>query len=136
MAGIAHKNLTDPQLHEPKGASTAANGSVPFADGNGSTEWRKIGIEELDFTPQVVSDAQASTVVTPDQISTAGMSATTDGTLADAVTFTVTNKNVKELAVKYNTLRDAFEDLRVEHVGLINCVNALIEKLRETGYIQ
>lgn len=136
MAGIAHKNLTDPQLHEPKGASTAVNGSVPFADGNGATEWRLIGIDELSFTPEAVSDAPTSQVVVPDPISTAGMSAVTDGTLADALTFTVENKNVKELAVKLNALTEAVEALRLEHVNTVTAINALIDKLKTTGFIQ
>lgn len=136
MAGIAHKNLTDPQLHEPKGASTAANGSVPFADGNGSTEWRTVKVDELDFTPEFVDDAPASEVVIPDPISTSGMSATTDGVLADAATFTITNKNVKELAVQLNHVTEALATLKTEHAATIAAVNALIHKLQNTGFIQ
>lgn len=136
MAGIAHKNLTDPQLHEPKGASTAANGSVPFADGTGNTEWRTITVPELDFTPEAVADAPASTVVIPEGLSVSGMSATTDGILADATTFTITNKNVKELAVKLNSLCEAVSDLKTEYISTITALNTLIDKLQTTGFIQ
>jgi hypothetical protein len=36
---IQHSALTDPNLHEPKGASTAANGSVYISNGAGSGAW-------------------------------------------------------------------------------------------------
>ncbi len=39
MADIQHKNITDPQLHEPKGITTAAEGEVYVADGDGSGTW-------------------------------------------------------------------------------------------------
>jgi hypothetical protein len=34
-----HSSLTDPNIHEPKGASTAADGEVYVADGVGSGAW-------------------------------------------------------------------------------------------------
>jgi hypothetical protein len=39
MANVNHNTLTDPYLHEPKGASTAASGDVYIADGAGSGAW-------------------------------------------------------------------------------------------------
>lgn len=39
MANVNHNTLTDPYLHEPKGASTAAAGNVYVADGAGSGVW-------------------------------------------------------------------------------------------------
>ena len=42
MANIQHSVLTDPQLHEPKGASTAASGKVYVANGSGSGAWQFI----------------------------------------------------------------------------------------------
>lgn len=36
---VEHVNITDPNIHEPKGASTAANGKVLKANGDGSTSW-------------------------------------------------------------------------------------------------
>jgi hypothetical protein len=42
MAKIQHSVLTDPQLHEPKGASTAASGKVYVANGSGSGAWQFI----------------------------------------------------------------------------------------------
>lgn len=42
MANIQHSVLTDPQLHEPKGVSTAASGKVYVANGSGSGAWQFI----------------------------------------------------------------------------------------------
>lgn len=42
MANIQHAVLTDPQLHEPKGVSTAASGKVYVANGSGSGAWQYI----------------------------------------------------------------------------------------------
>lgn len=39
MANVLHKNLTGADLHEPKGADTAASGQVYVADGLGSGDW-------------------------------------------------------------------------------------------------
>jgi hypothetical protein len=42
MANINHNTLTDPYLHEPKGASTAASGAIYIADGAGSGDWKQL----------------------------------------------------------------------------------------------
>ena len=39
MANVNHSALSDPYLHEPKGASTATAGDVYVADGAGSGTW-------------------------------------------------------------------------------------------------
>lgn len=39
MATVQHSALTDPNLHEPKGVSTAAAGKVYVANGAGSGSW-------------------------------------------------------------------------------------------------
>lgn len=46
MASI-HKNLPDNQLHEPKGASTAANNTAYFSNGAGSGVWKKAPVAGL-----------------------------------------------------------------------------------------
>lgn len=39
MATVAHSALTDPNIHEPKGASTALAGTIYTANGAGSGSW-------------------------------------------------------------------------------------------------
>jgi len=42
MANIQHSALTEPNLHEPKGVSTASSGKVYVANGSGSGAWQLI----------------------------------------------------------------------------------------------
>lgn len=42
MANVNHNTLTDPYIHEPKGASTAASGAIYIADGAGSGTWKQL----------------------------------------------------------------------------------------------
>jgi hypothetical protein len=41
MATVTHSTLTDPYIHEPKGAAAAGAGDVYVADGAGSGDWRR-----------------------------------------------------------------------------------------------
>lgn len=40
MANVQHNALTDPNIHEPKGISTATEGKVYVANGSGSGTWQ------------------------------------------------------------------------------------------------
>ena len=42
MANVNHSALTDPYLHEPKGAATAVAGAEYVADGAGSGDWIRV----------------------------------------------------------------------------------------------
>lgn len=46
----AHGSITDPNIHEPKGASTATAGQVYAADGAGSGTWGKLSSTSLGPT--------------------------------------------------------------------------------------
>lgn len=50
MADVQHASITDPHLHEPKGASTASNGTVYVSDGSGSGVWQIIGLDNLNYS--------------------------------------------------------------------------------------
>lgn len=50
MADVEHSQLPDELLHEPKGASTAAAGTVYVADGAGSGSFTKLPTTSLDMT--------------------------------------------------------------------------------------
>jgi len=59
---IEHVAITDPQIHEPKGASTAANKSVYYADGAGSGSWTDFhDIEDRGWEFQKHSTTQVFT---------------------------------------------------------------------------
>jgi hypothetical protein len=60
MANVAHASLTGAQLHEPKGAASAALGTVYVADGAGSGSWSNVGTSA--FTGMI---ADFPTIVPP-----------------------------------------------------------------------
>src|SRR6266446_655116 len=61
MANVSHASLTGTELHEPKGANSAALGTVYVSDGSGSGSWANVGTSSFtgmiaDFTWPVVQD--------------------------------------------------------------------------------
>lgn len=50
MADIQHVSITDPNIHEPKGASTASAGTVYISDGSGSGAWTIIPASSLNWS--------------------------------------------------------------------------------------
>lgn len=72
MPNVQHADLTDPFIHEPKGASTAAAGEVLFSNGDGTTSFRAIVANDLpaqtpmEYLGYCFSDTdQNSSIVTP-----------------------------------------------------------------------
>lgn len=62
MADIEHKDVTDPQIHEPKGAASAPSGRVYTSDGSGSGVWSTPRTSsEVGF----VSYQDTATAITP-----------------------------------------------------------------------
>lgn len=55
MSDLQHADLTDPDIHEPKGTSAAAADTVYVADGAGSGEWKKVDEAAIDYS--AVADA-------------------------------------------------------------------------------
>lgn len=55
MADVEHSQLPDELLHEPKGASTAAAGTVYVADGAGAGLFKKLPVNSLDMTVESVT---------------------------------------------------------------------------------
>lgn len=137
LNGIAHKDLTDPQLHEVKGASTAEAWQVPVADGEGHTRFLAVRIPSriVQITAQEVSGASSNTTTNPTLLGVTGLSATTTGSCEDASDFTDTNKNIKELAVKLNELINYAQALKASYNDLVTNYNNLQEKLETLGLI-
>lgn len=63
MADVEHSQLPDELLHEPKGASTAAAGTVYVADGAGSGSFSKLPTTSLDMTLISINEAFDTTNV-------------------------------------------------------------------------
>jgi hypothetical protein len=78
---IQHKLITDPDIHEPKGAATASSGKVYLANGTGSGAWdyppgKAHGEIYIDAgaTSQTLSAASAYAKLNPTGEWTAGVS--------------------------------------------------------------
>ena len=71
MANVNHNTLTDPYLHEPKGASTALAGQIYVANGAGSGTWvensRAFGgyLTFSTSSPYAHSTTTSDTVINP-----------------------------------------------------------------------
>ncbi len=66
MANIEHKNLTDAELHEPKGVSAASSNTVYVADGAGSGSWSQAPYKyTLNVKLADISTAGSAYVVAP-----------------------------------------------------------------------
>ena len=119
---IAHKNLTDPQLHEPKGVSAANEGTVYVANGTGSGVWQALPFSDLNYSAQSVTAFTYNLIdidtVTdnPDWVPDVDFSVLTpvvqdpeDYTVSDASSFEGCNKNVKVTGLELTKLRADFK---------------------------
>lgn len=123
---LVHKNLTDPQLHEPKGVSAASEGTVYFADGNGSGEWKPVAFDLVDFdaspVPAAIFDDEPEVIA----LDSSGVAVITNGELDLSFSFDTSNKNFKELAEECEQLRNS---LAVAHAN-IAALNQTVEAMR------
>lgn len=133
---IAHKNLTDPQLHEPKGIAAANEGSVYFADGNGSGEWKVPEFSDIEYTaPYTYNVPSLHPVQSIWNVNYNVMSPVTDGTVADAGDWAQCNKNVKQVGEQCEQLRVNMLNAFVDIATLRNYLNTLIDNLKSSGII-
>lgn len=133
--GIAHKNLTDPQLHEPKGASTASANQVPFADGEGGTSWNYITPDKLVITTENIEEASESGGTSITKLNTSGLPGTASDSMSTAVNFTGVNQNVLNDSSKINTLIDEIASLNSRYAALATSYNSLLDALKNLGLI-
>ena len=68
---VEHVNVTDPNIHEPKGVAAAAVNKVYVADGAASGAWQLIEEAQIDAT-SIKNINQRSFTVKIDDVSTAG----------------------------------------------------------------
>lgn len=106
MANVNHSALSDPYLHEPKGAATASSGDIYLANGSGSGTWTSAH-QHVDAylafdatTPAYTHAATTSFTVINPTLSTSS----TDG-------FTVTNTPNARLV--YTGTRDISSNIHI-----------------------
>jgi hypothetical protein len=87
---VEHVTITDPNIHEPKGVSTAANNTVYRANGGGSGAWTILSSNSLNMTEiegVLRSDAQAGTLLLPTPFVLTGV--ITDVSTASSLLFAI-----------------------------------------------
>lgn len=140
---VEHSELPDELLHEPKGASTAAAGTVYIADGKGSGSFNKIPTSSLDIIPSTVSEVVPSVIDNTVSLEGASLAQASDGTLTDVQAFVgipqeITakiNKNAAELLRLYNNQVQINQQVSNSITILENKLNEVITALKEAGII-
>lgn len=129
---LLHKNLTDPQLHEPKGLSTAEENTVYVADGYGNGTWKAIGFEEIDFVKGPVTAPVTEEMLEVHPIDYNLLTQPVDGTVQDSYSvgsdeaFKICDKNVKEVGVEVTELRLEL----IKAFSNIEALQTVVEELR------
>ena len=125
---LLHKNLTDPQLHEPKGISKAIENAVYFADGKGKGSWKQVEFSLLRFDAPTVAATALEDVPEVVELNHQNLSQYTNGIVEHVNTFADCDKDFKELAVECEQLRNS---LIVAHEN-IAALNQTVETLRNS----
>ena len=125
---LIHKNLTDPQLHEPKGIASANVDTVYFADGSGNGSWQKIDISKVSFERAQVVETEMVAAEEVTELSRGTLPAFTPvDRYVDNNSFGDVNRNFYESLTKIEQLRNS---LAIAHTN-IAALNETVTELRE-----
>ena len=138
---IEHKDLPDSLLHEPKGASTAAVGTVYVADGASSGSFQKLPITSLNITIPEIATAVHTDVDSTVSLDGSNLSQTANGSLTDIPSLvnipqTLTNKineNAAELLRLYNNQKQINQQVSTSLTNLEDKLNTVIDALKGIG---
>ena len=140
---IEHSELPDELLHEPKGASTAAAGTVYIADGAGSGSFTKLPTSSLDITAANIVDITPSSIDETVALDGAALAQVADGTLTDVQAFvgipqeitSKINENAAELLRLYNNQATINQQVSNSIAILENKLNEVIVALKGVGIV-
>lgn len=141
---IEHSELPDNLLHEPKGASTAAAGTVYIADGAGSGSFQKLPTTSLNITIPTVTTATHTAVDGTVDLDGSTLSQVADGSITDIPSLvnipqTLTNKineNAAELLRLYNNQKQINQQVSASLINLENKLNTVIDALKGIGVFE
>lgn len=143
MSDIQHSQLPDELLHEPKGASTALEGTVYIADGEGSGSFDFLPMSDVAYTRTEVASLTPATITSTVSLDGSALSQTPDGVLLDVpaqvdVPVAITNKineNAAELLRLYDNQATINSETTSAISALENKLNDLITALNTAGVI-
>jgi len=133
MAGPSHADLTGADLHEPKGADSAAADTLYAANGTGSGAWRKVTSASIDtssikninkffLTSSLANISSASSIYVPVPVDATLTKVTTvlQGVIATAnATLTVANYALSTIG----TITVAYSGSAAGDVDTLNAVS-------------
>ena len=140
---IEHSELPDELLHEPKGASTAAAGTVYIADGAGKGSFTKLPTSSLDITAANIVDITPSSIDETVALDGAALAQVADGTLTDVQAFvgvpqeitSKINENAAELLRLYNNQATINQQVSNSIAILESKLNEVIVALKGVGIV-
>ena len=140
---IEHSELPDELLHEPKGASTAAAGTVYVADGAGKGSFTKLPTSSLDITAANIIDITPSSIDETVALDGAALAQVADGTLTDIQAFvgipqeitSKINENAAELLRLYNNQATINQQVSNSIAILETKLNEVIVALKGVGIV-
>lgn len=143
MSDIQHSQLPDELLHEPKGASTALEGTVYIADGEGSGSFDFLPMSDVAYTRTEVASLTPAIITSTVSLDGSSLSQTPDGVLLDVpaqvdVPVAITNKineNAAELLRLYNNQATINSNVSDAISALETKLNDLITALNTAGVI-
>lgn len=154
MARVQHATLPDEYLHEPKGATTALEGTVYVADGEASGSFKKLPVSSLDAIPEVVDNLvdDLNDVVTNGVVENiadvvnvdgTGLTISSDGTLQDVPYDGVTpietvdaiNKDLAEYYRIFLNVKTISETSKKDIAELTDKINQILTALKNFGVI-
>lgn len=143
MSDIQHSQLPDELLHEPKGASTALEGTVYIADGEGSGSFDFLPMSDVAYTRTEVASLTPASFSNTASLDGSSLSQIPDGVLLDVaaqvdVPVAITNKineNAAEFYRIYLNQSAINTEIKSAISALENKLNALITALNTAGVI-
>lgn len=140
---IEHSELPDELLHEPKGASTAAAGTVYIADGAGKGSFAKLPTSSLEITAANIVDITPSSIDETIVLDGAALAQVADGTLTDVQAYvgipqeitSKINENAAELLRLYNNQATINQQVSNSIAILETKLNEVIVALKGVGIV-
>lgn len=143
IGDIQHSELPDNLLHEPKGASTAAEGTLYIANGTGSGSFKKVPLTSLDFSKPTLTDIEPTAITPTASLNGSSLSQVAAGILTDVAAFVgvpqeITSK-INQNASELLRVRDNQAQINRDITNSLTAINTkltqIISALREIGLI-
>lgn len=154
MARVQHATLPDEYLHEPKGATTALEGTVYVADGEASGSFKKLPISSLDYIPETVDalvneltdvnvDGIVNNIPEVNTVDALGLTAVPTGIIQDVSydgivpveTIDAINKDLAEYYKIFLNVKEITEVSKKDIAELTDKLNQIISALKNFGVL-